>query len=86
MDIKELEKNLAVESAKLVELRAQYDKVRSAYLNELERDCERSEGSMRQEALREKHQEELRNTQYSAEKALDEQKKSVRNIAASLLS
>lgn len=45
---------------------------KAAYLSELERDCERSEGSGAQERRREEHQQSLRDAITRCERKLEE--------------
>ena len=47
----------------------------AAYLSELERDCQRSDGSGAQERRREEHQQSLRNAMAQCERDLEEAKR-----------
>lgn len=80
----ELAKQLAEESDKLVQAQDKYDKAKSRVLSWLERDIERSEGSGRQEASRERDYENLRSDQSDAESTLNHQKKIVAELAGKL--
>lgn len=77
----EVIKQLAEESQKLVEAKQHFDAARSDLLSWMKRDIERSEGSGRQEALRERHYESLRENESSAESALKRQKAIVAKLA-----
>ena len=77
MTITELEHKLAIETEVLNTYKKDYERAKSAYLSELRADCERSEGSGSQEARRERHQQELRDNEYSAKTALDAQSRKV---------
>ncbi|WP_133822852.1 hypothetical protein [Rahnella sp. BIGb0236] len=57
----------------MIDIRFRYETAREACFSELQRDCERSEGNMAQEARREEYQIELRNADHSAKLALDAQ-------------
>lgn len=70
MDKKQLEKEILEKTQELIRARADYDSAQGKLLDELAADCERSEGSMAQEARREELQEELRNRRDSAEATL----------------
>ena len=61
MDKKQLEKEILEKTQELIRARADYDSAQGELLDELKADCERSGGSMAQEARREALQEELRN-------------------------
>lgn len=54
---------------------AALDAARAAYLAELKRDCERSDGSTAQERRREEHQQKLRETVAQCERDLEAAKK-----------
>ncbi|KGA36977.1 hypothetical protein ABRP70_12535 [Pectobacterium odoriferum] len=81
MSVIELVNKLSEEAQKLVDAQRDYDSARSALLNWMERDIERSEGSGRQEALREKHYDSLREHERSAEDAFYQQKAIVVKLA-----
>ncbi len=70
MDKKQLEKEILEKTQELIRARADYDSAQGELLDELKADCERSGGSMAQEARREALQEELRNRRDSAEATL----------------
>ncbi|EBQ9649010.1 TPA: hypothetical protein JTH48_002702 [Escherichia coli] len=70
MDKKQLEKEILEKTQELIRARANYDSAQGELLDELKADCERSGGSMAQEARREALQEELRNRRDSAEATL----------------
>jgi hypothetical protein len=57
------------------EAQAQLDAANAAHLNELRRDCERSEGSGAQERRREQHQQKLTDEILRCEHALELAKK-----------
>lgn len=57
-------------SQTVAEAQAAYDAARSAYLNELELDAERRDGSYAQERRREEHQQALRDEQDRCKRAL----------------
>ena len=70
MDKKQLEKEILEKTRELIRARANYDSAQGELLDELKADCERSGGSMAQEARREALQEDLRNRRDSAEATL----------------
>ncbi|HAH3767031.1 TPA: hypothetical protein GE092_04800 [Escherichia coli] len=70
MDKKQLEKEILEKTQELIRARANYDSAQGELLDELKADCERSGGSMAQEARREALQEDLRNRRDSAEATL----------------
>ena len=70
MDKKQLEKEILEKTQELIRARADYDSAQGELLDELKADCERSGGSMAQEARRGALQEELRNRRDSAEATL----------------
>lgn len=70
----DLANQLNAEAQKLVDAQKNYDSARSAVLNWMERDIDRSEGSGRQEALREQHFDSLREDEGNAASALNRQK------------
>lgn len=76
------ELNDAIE--RLERYRKEFQAAQSAYLSELERDCERSEGSYNQELRREAHQESLAKDFYNAKAALEAQEKIVEQLRSQL--
>lgn len=81
-----IEDAILKETQALFTARTNYKVARDNYLSELERDCERSEGSMAQEARRESHQRELREADRSAKAVLDAQEKKVDDLKKQYLS
>lgn len=62
--------------SKIVEqAEAELAAAKAAYLSELERDCERSDGSGAQERRREEHQQKLRDEIARCERNLEEAKR-----------
>ncbi|WP_063664343.1 hypothetical protein [Aliivibrio fischeri] len=76
-EFEELECKLLQETEVLRTLRSEYERAHNIYLSELAADCERSEGSGRQEALRESRQNKLSDDEFYAERALNSQRKIV---------
>lgn len=86
MNDKEKEALILKETQTLLNLGSVHKNARREFLSELERDCERSEGSGAQEARREAIQNGLREAERSAQAALDAQKTLVSRLTDEYLS
>ncbi|HGM6909261.1 TPA: hypothetical protein ACKQDN_002217 [Serratia marcescens] len=86
MNDKEKEARILEETKTLFNLGSAYTNAREEYLSELNRDCERSDGSGAQEARRDAHQNKLREAERSAESALNAQKQLVTRLTEEYLS
>jgi hypothetical protein len=72
--------NLNEETKKLNELSNKYEAAKSSYFSDLERDLNRRDGSMRQDALHERIMQESANDFHSAKKAFEDQVKLVAKL------
>ncbi|MEM0674356.1 hypothetical protein AAHA48_14420 [Dickeya oryzae] len=80
----DLVNQLSEEVQKLFDAKQNYDFGKRSLLNWIERDIDRNEGSERQEALRDRDYDSLREDERSAKDAFDHQKAIVTKLAEQL--